>query len=499
MDIIIYLFVFLPIFLSAILLSPIMPDEERGIRNITKGFTYIILALAVILSLFFDFSQPDYCLETGYDWMNTLGINVSFMADSLGVIFCVLSSFIFALVIHISKGIKPPFNLYYALIMVLQTSVNGMLLSKDMFLYFSFAALGLIPVFILTGKWGSANREKTAIKYFLYRLTGLAFILIGFLLIYLINFKYNGILSSDLNDIDVVSMPDNIRNIIIISLLTGFFINMAVVPFHRWLVNTLTDSPAGLSIITAVSLNIAFSFGFIRYVYCIFEYEMFQNALWISALSAITIIYSLLCVLRENNLKRIISYSLVTETGLFLSGLFSLNIIGITGGIISLILFTLLITGLYITEKHISNSCGTDNIMRISGLYHKMPGLSVIAFLLFTIIPVMMGFAAMLLCINGSFLADNTDGVFIKLLVIISAAAIVLYAAKLIYVYCGMFTGNNMQNRKISDIKIKQLLLLSIITAIIIFIFVFMTVFADVTEMYIYDFLNQAELFNGIN
>lgn len=499
MDILMYLFVFLPIFGSAIILSPIMPDEEKIIRNIVKGLSYIVSAFVVIISIFFDFTQPDYCIESSYEWMNTLGINASFMADSLSVIFCVISAFIFAVVIHINKGIKAPHRLYYALITALQTAVNGMLLSKDIFLYFTFALLALIPTSILITKWGSSSRESTSNKNFFYKIAGLVLILIGFLLIYYVNFKYNGILSSDLNDIDIISMPENIKTIILICLSTGFFINLAIFPFHRWQSDAVANSPVGVGIIISTVLNLCYAFGFIRFVYCPFDYEVLEFSQIICLIASLAIIYSAIIVLKEFNLKQIISYSVIFYSGMFLLGLSSENIIGITGGIITLMFYPFIITGLFIAEKHIFNMCGTDNIVRIQGLYRQMPRLAIISFVLFALMPLLCGFASVLLCINGAFTMDGTDYLFIRFCTILSAAAIFILAAKYIYVYCKMFAGINILKRKISDIGTKQFIILVIIAAIILFISIFFFVFSDIIEIYINQVISRAELFNGIN
>ena len=499
MDIIMYLFVFLPIFAAAIILSPIMSDEEKTIRHIVKGFSYLIFAFAVTLSVFFDFTQPDYFIESSYEWMNTIGINASFMADSLAVIFCVITAFIFSVAFHTSKGIKIPHRLYYALILAIQTSVNGMILSKDIFLYFTFATLGLIPAFILITKWGSSNREKTSIKYFLYKLTGLAFILIGFLLVYYINFKYNGILSSDLNDINVVSMPENIKAIILICLSAGFFINLAVFPLHRWQPDVIANSPTGVSIIISSVITICYAFGFIRYVYFPFCYEILELSQIICLMASATIIYSAICILKETNIKQILAYSVMLYSGLFLLGLSSENIIGITGGIVILIYYPFVITGLNIAEKHIYNMCGTDNILRIQGLYYKMPRLTLISFIMFAMMPMLCGFISVLLCLNGTFAMEVTDSLFIRTCVLFALAAVFIFSAKYIYVYCRLFAGNNILKRKISDIRAKQFLLLAIIVAIIIFLSIFLFVFADIIGIYITQIISRAELFNGAN
>ena len=137
---------------TKLILSPVFPTEERGIRHIVKFITYICFALSITLCMFYDFWQSENTIEVSFSWINSLGIDVSFVVDTLSAILTAISSFIFIIVCNISRGVKFPQRLYYALILALQTSVTGMILSKDMMLFTTFTAQMSLRWNVLPGR-----------------------------------------------------------------------------------------------------------------------------------------------------------------------------------------------------------------------------------------------------------------------------------------------------------------------------------------------------------
>ena len=211
MNYIIPLVIFTPLMMSLFIMSPLFSDDEKIIRRTAKGFSIFHFTLMILLTAFFNFSQSEFTIKTSYKWIEVLGINANFEFDSLSLLLTVLTSFIFLLSVFISKNmIKRSYRLYYSLIFVLQSAVTGVFGAGDLFLFFLFWELELIPMYLLLLKWGSGNKQKTAMKFLLYTFFGSIFIIAGFLLLYYWNFISNGILSSDFNNINTIFIPDGI-------------------------------------------------------------------------------------------------------------------------------------------------------------------------------------------------------------------------------------------------------------------------------------------------
>ncbi len=463
------LIVFTPLLMSLLIISPLFPDDERIIRCSANGFAFFHFALCVLLSIFFDFSTADYTVESAFKWIDILGINANFTVDSLSLLLIILTSFIFLISIYVSKSmIKKSYRLYYALILLLMTAVIGVFSAKDLFLFFLFWELELIPMYILILKWGSGNKQKTAMKFLLYTFFGSIFILIGFLLIYYINLSLNGILSSDISNIDITNAPSNIRILIFLLLITGFSVKLPIVPLHGWLSDTHSQAPAPVSIILSSLLLKLGAFGILKFNFQMFNYEFKLFAPVLMLFAVINIIYASICAIVQKDIKRIIAYSGIANMGIFLLGIASLNAAGVTGGIFQLFSHALISAGLFTVAGIIYIKCGTKNILRIQGLGEKMPRFMFISVPIFFAsigIPLLCGFPAEFLSFTGAFLLQTED--FIINSKIMTAAALFVLILSSIYIlkiFHGVFFGELMPKyNKMTDINVKQFLTLMLI------------------------------------
>ncbi len=490
MNYFIMLIVFSPLIMSLLLMSPIFTDNEKVIRRTTKGFSICHFALTVIFSAFFDFSQADTLVETSCKWLDIIGINAGFTVDSLSLLLIILTSFIFLIAIYVSKNmIKKSQRLYYSLLLFLMTAVIGVFSANDMFLFFLFWELELIPMYLLILKWGSANKQKTAMKFLLYTFFGSIFLLAGFLFIYYTNFSLNGILSSDISDIDLTNASEEIRNFIFVLLLIGFSVKLPLFPLHGWLSDTHSQAPSPVSIILSSILLKLGAFGILKFNFAIFNSEFKIFAPIIMLLAVINILYGSICAIVQKDLKRIIAYSGIANMGIFLIGITSLNNTGITGGIFQLFSHALISAGLFIIAGIIYVKCGTKNIMRIQGLGEKMPRLMYISvpILLASIgVPLLCGFIAEFLSFTGAFLLQTEDYVpNAKIITVIALAVLVLSSLYILKIFHGVFFGNLMPKyRKIYDISTKQLIILMIVVLTIIGLGIFPQLITNIISEY---------------
>ena len=489
MDFLIYTIILLPIVFSILIFNPFISNEEKTVRTLAKTSCTISLLLLVYQCIIFDFSQPDYIIEVGRKWIITLGINFIFTIDTLSLLYAVLCSFIIFITIHISKkAIKYYYKLYYALLLIIQSASIGMLFARDIFLFFMFLQLSIFAFFILVSKYCNINNKLSSYKFMLYKYLATMFILIGFIFIYFLNFKYTGTLSADINDIDISLYSENARTFLFICIFLGLYLNFPMLPFHRFSLEINTDAISPLSIIYTSVFFITSGWGILKYILYLFHSDLSQYYYLIILISAISILYISICMAKENNLKKLISYTFFINCGLFLAGIFSSTKEGIIGSIYLLFSYPLIITGLYIITDCIYRETGTNNIKRLNGLSGKMYYLAFFSILFicsYIGIPLFSGFLSIFLPLEGIFITDLPHIISLKFTTIIIIISLLLAGTNIVYVFWKIFLGTQTNNkRKINDIKAKQAAILTIIILIIIFIGLFPSVLTDIISEY---------------
>lgn len=486
----IILLIFTPLIMSILLMSPILRNEETLQRKSAKIFSIIHLLISAAALIMFDFSNPEFKYEAIFNWIPPLGINAVFRIDSFSILLCVLASFIFLISVFISEGmIKNSYRLYYSLIFLLQTSVLGVFCTDDMFVFFLFWELELIPMYLLLLKWGSGNKRKTAMKFLLYTFFGSLFLLFGFLIIYFFNFISNGLLTADLAGIDLYNAPYTFKLILFIMLFIGFGVKLPVFPLHSWLPDAHAQAPAPVSILLSALLIKMGAFGILKFNFILLEDVFTNTAPIIMLMGVINLIYASLCAIAQKDIKNIIAFSGIAHMGIFLTGLSSLNKTGITGAMFEIFSHALITSGLFIIAGIIYIKCGTKNILRIQGLGERMPRLMLISVpivLSAAGVPLLCGFIAEFLSFSGAFMLETAGKLNSQIMITIALTSIILCSIYILKIFHGVFFGKLYEKyKKIKDININQLTILSVLAIYIIFFGIFPSLLTDIFTRYI--------------
>lgn len=467
--------IFTPLIFALLLQSPLFSEEEKTLRRSAKAFSIFHLIITSILLMMFDFSTPNFMLRADFNWIPTLGINANFGFDAISVLLCTLTSFIFVISIFASKGmIKKSHRLYYSLVFMLQSAILGVFASLDIFMFFLFWELELIPMYLLLLKWGSGNREKTAIKFLLYTFLGSIFLLFAFLIMYFMNFAINGVLTADITELDLYSAPEAIKSTLFIFLLIGFGVKLPIFPLHSWLPDAHSQAPTPVSILLSALLLKMGAFGLIKFNYELFSdtFEIFAGAIMFFGL--INLIYASFCAVAQKDIKRIIAFSGVAHMGIFLIGLSALNAIGKSGAFFELFSHALITAGLFFIAGIIYKQCGTKNILKLLGLGEKMPRLmflSVPIVLAAIGIPLLSGFPAEFLSFLGAFTSDIENA---QIITIIALSSMIICSVYVLKFFHGIFFGElKNKYKKVRDINLNQSIILTVIVIYIILLGIF--------------------------
>lgn len=470
--------IFLPMVASFLIMSPLFTNNEILIRRFAKSVFGFHLIYSILMLIFFDSANP-YVTQIhffGLDWIQSIGVKFSFKIDAISMILTVLTSFVFLLSSISSKlHIRKNHKFYYSMLLLLMSAILGIFTADDMFVFFMFWELELIPAYFLIGG-GSGDNEntakKSAMKFVLFTFLGSMVMLLGILLLHYYNYITNGILSASFSDILSSSIPNGIQYLIAICFLIGFGVKLPIIPLHTWLPDAHTDAPTPVSMILAGILLKTGAYGIFRFNYQMMNETFINLAPYLAILALINIIYTAFVAYAQTDIKRIVAYSSISNMGLILLGLCAYNQMGLSASIFHMIAHALITCGLFMICGIVYLRCKTRNINELSGIATNMPrlfGFATLIVLASIGIPGFAPFISEILTIMSGLFSDLSD--VLKLCAVFSLPLLILSSCYMLkFLHCGFFGEIQEKFEKINDISIHEFTVLaSIVAGLIIF------------------------------
>ena len=412
---------FLPI-LGALFILTIRGDDETANRNAR----YVALWTTIItflLSLFvwggFDYSTAAFQFVEKREWLGG-AMSYHMGVDGISMLFVILTTFLMPAAILASwTSVKLRVKDYMIAFLVLETLMIGVFCALDLVLFYFFFEGGLIPMFLIIGVWGGANRVYSAFKFFLYTLAGSVLMLIALMAMYW---------NAGTTDIQVLlthGFPAQLQTWAWLAFFASFAVKMPMWPVHTWLPDAHVEAPTAGSVILAAILLKMGGYGFLRFSVPMFPLATDMFAPLIFGLSIVAIIYTSLVALAQEDMKKLIAYSSVAHMGFVTMGIFTLNMQGIQGGIFQMISHGLVSAALFLCVGIIYDRMHTREISAYGGLVHRMP-IYAFTFMLFTManvgLPGTSGFVGEFLTLIGAFQINSWVALFATTGVILSAA-----------------------------------------------------------------------------
>ena len=472
--------IFMPLVISVLLISPLFTRNEIVVRRFAKGvfvfhFLYTLLMLAC-----FDKANP-YISEIhffGLDWVQALGVKFIFRIDAVSMILTVLTSFVFMLASFASKlNIRRSHKFYYSMILLLMSAILGIFTAGDMFVFFLFWELELIPAYFLIGnKWRECPPEQeeeaknSAVKFVLFTFLGSMIMLLGILLLHYYNFVSNGILSASFGDIIDSSIPEYIQNLIAVCLLIGFGVKLPIIPLHTWLPDAHTNAPTPVSMVLAGILLKTGAYGIYRFNYQTLPDSFGTIAPILAVFAIVNIIYTAFVAYAQTDIKRIVAYSSISNMGLILLGLCAFNKIGFSASVFHMVAHGLVTCGLFMITGIVYLRFKTRDINTLSGIASVMPRLFGFAALIVFAsigIPAFAPFVSEILTMIGAMSSDLSD--VLKLASVFSLPLLILSSCYMLkFLHRGFFGETDCE--KINDISVHEFLVLaSVLAGLVIF------------------------------
>ncbi|MEY2399498.1 MAG: NADH-quinone oxidoreductase subunit [Actinomycetota bacterium] len=368
--------IFLPIAGAALLLL-IPKENELFIKQVALATTIVTAAVGVWLLVKFDYKHTGRLqFPVNKSWIEIINSRYHIGIDGLSLPLLALSMFICILcVIYSWDHFPEPHNpkAFLALILLLETGMNGTFIAQDLILFFVFFELVLLPMYFMIGVWGGVNRQYASIKFFLFTLFGSALMILGFLALY---FRAGHTFDiPTLIDNASRMLPHNSEVWIFAALFMGFAIKVPMFPFHTWLPDAHTEAPTVGSVILAAILLKLGTYGFVRIALPILPDAAHTWAPWIGLLAVIGIIYGALGCLAQRDLKRLIAFSSVAHMGFVMLGIATLTSFGINAAIFGMVAHGLITGMLFFTAGSIGERYGTREMSRLGGLLIQAPKL----------------------------------------------------------------------------------------------------------------------------
>ncbi|MCL7452726.1 MAG: NADH-quinone oxidoreductase subunit M [Anaerolineae bacterium] len=330
MEYLLTLITFTPL-LGVLLVLLVPKDDERTIKNLGIGISFIPLVLATYLWFAYDKGQSGFQFEFIADWIPAINVNYHVGADGLSVPLMFLTALLTTLgLIYSSYTIKQRVKEFFLLFLLLEMGMLGVFMSLDLVLFYVFWEVGLVPMYLLIGIWGQPKDrpQYSAIKFFLYTLAGSVLMLLAILGLYFYHGTFDIVqLSQGLGSEGPLGLVFGGNSALAIAAFWAFFIAFAIKvplwPFHTWLPDAHTAAPTAGSVILAGVLLKLGGFGMLRIALPIFP-EQFKFYCWdvpiIPILALLSIVYGALVCMAQWDLKRLIAYSSVSHMGYYMLG-----------------------------------------------------------------------------------------------------------------------------------------------------------------------------------
>ena len=446
------LILWLPVMgMIAVLFIP--EGKKNWIRYGSLITTSLTFLSTILLYCKFDTTLPGMQtpFNVSFPWIETFHIYYKLGVDGISMPMVLLTSLLFFLCTLSSWTVSKSIKGYYALLLLLESTVLGVFLALDFFLFYVYWEVMLIPMFFLIGIWGGENKEYAAVKFFLYTFFGSVLMLVAMVGLYFIT-------GQSVDSFDILALQGgrfidstitlfgyewSLSKVFFMAMFIGFAIKVPVFPFHTWLPHAHVQAPTAVSVILAGVLLKMGTYGFLRLAFPIFPQASLYFADMIAWLGLINVIYGALCAMAQNDVKKLIAYSSVSHMGFVMLGLAAMTSPSMNGAVFQMFnhgtstAMMFLLIGILYERSHHRWIVRPDGKKGFGGLYTQLPHYSIIFIIAMFAsmgLPGLSGFISEVLIFLGIYEKYTT-------ITFLAVLGLLIGAAYLLWMFKRMFFG----------------------------------------------------------
>jgi NADH-quinone oxidoreductase subunit M len=392
------------------------------------------------------------------EWIPELGIGVILAMDGLSLLMVVLTAFVGVMAVLVSwREIDERVGIYFACLLWVLGGITGVFMALDLFFFYFFWEVMLIPMYFLIGVWGHSNRVYAAIKFFIFTLVGGLLMLVSILALVLGHARETGVTTFDYTELLGTPVTGPAAFWIMLGFFVAFAVKLPAVPIHNWLPDAHTEAPTAGSLVLAALLLKTGAYGLIRFVVPLFPAQSEALVPWALWLGVFGIIYGAILAFAQTDLKRLVAYTSVSHMGFVLLGVYSWNALALQGTVMQMICHGISTGALFMIVGMLYERIHTRDVTKMGGLWSTVPRLAGVA-MVFAMaslgLPGTGNFVGEFLIIFGVFPVN----VAVTVVALIGIVAATVYSLRIIQ---ATFHGPAMTTWKIEDMSIREALVMA--------------------------------------
>jgi NADH-quinone oxidoreductase subunit M len=392
----------------------------------------LVFVLSLVLWVKFDPSEAGFQFNEHVAWMPEYKVGYSMGVDGISVLFVLLSTLLTPIcILSAWEVIQTRVREFMISFLVLETMMVGMFSATDFIVFYMFFEGVLIPMYVIIGVWGGSRRVYSAVKFFLFTLTGSVLLLLAMIAMWL---------QAGTTDIGVLlhtTFPTGMQYWLFLAMFASFAVKLPMWPVHTWLPDAHVEAPTAGSVILAGVLLKMGAYGFLRFSVSMLPDASATFAPFMFTLSVVAVIYTSLVAFAQEDMKKLIAYSSIAHMGVVTIGIFTFNVQGISGALFQMLSHGIVSAALFLVVGVIYDRLHTHEIARFGGLADRMPSYALLfmLFMMATIgLPGTSGFVGEFLVIIGSLQVNFW-------LALLGGMGMILGAAYMLYLYRRIIFG----------------------------------------------------------
>jgi NADH-quinone oxidoreductase subunit M len=474
-------------------------NREHGgaIRRFALAVTILTFIISLHLVAHFDSATPDFQFALRVPWIASIGIDYAMGIDGISLFLILLTTLLMPLAVLASWPIHDRLKEYFIFMLLLETGMIGVFVSLDLFLFYVFWELMLVPMYFLIGVWGGERRIYAAIKFVLYTMIGSVLMLVAIIALYFMHgdatgtftFSYPQIQSAISSGRMVLS--PNIELWLFVAFFLAFAVKVPLFPFHTWLPDAHVEAPTAGSVLLAGVLLKMGTYGLVRFNLPLFPHISHLLAPLISLLAIVGIIYGALVAMVQPDMKKLVAYSSVSHLGFVVLGIFSFSTPAMEGAIYQMLNHGVSTGALFLLVGVIYDRRHTRMIEQFGGLANRMP-LYAAVFLVVTLssigLPGLNGFVGEFLILLGTFGVSHARAA-------IAAIGVILSAVYMLWMYQRVIWGEirDERNAALPDLAGRERAMLAPLLIVIVWMGVYSNHFLRRMDASVAKLMNQSQ------